>query len=197
MSYCLRVTPAPGRRRGPALEAAIFAAVHTELARVGYVNLTISAVAERAGTAKPVLYRRWPDRPHLVYAAIAHGRHTSTPPEDTGTFRGDLVAWLNALLQSARLVQPETVWGLLAESVNHPDLLATIRSELVAPHESDRMREIVDRAVGRGEIDARRRTARQLRLPSDLLRSTYLLHGEISAAALNDMVDDVILPALR
>src|SRR5262245_21529159 len=58
------------RRRGKALEAAIFEVVLKELARAGYVNFSIERVAARAGTSKPVIYRRWPTRARLVYAAL-------------------------------------------------------------------------------------------------------------------------------
>ena len=76
------------RRRGSALEAAIFAAVWAELADNGYMGLTIAGVAVRAGTSKPVLYRRWPNRARLVYAALANSHRTIVSP-DTGSLRGD------------------------------------------------------------------------------------------------------------
>src|SRR5262245_49537219 len=62
------------RRRGKVLETAIFEIVLRELAETGYVNFSIERVAARAGTSKPVIYRRWPTRARLVYAALRANR---------------------------------------------------------------------------------------------------------------------------
>jgi AcrR family transcriptional regulator len=48
-------------RRGAAeVQQAIADAVVVELAEVGFGRLTFDSVAERAGTGKTPLYRRWP-----------------------------------------------------------------------------------------------------------------------------------------
>jgi len=68
------------------LEAAIFQVVLQELAETGYVNFSIERIAARAGTSKPVIYRRWPTRARLVYAALRatnlffHPRHRTPEP---------------------------------------------------------------------------------------------------------------------
>ena len=54
----LNSTTAPQRRRGPALEEALLDAAWTELTERGYDEMTIDAVAVRAGTSRAVLYRR-------------------------------------------------------------------------------------------------------------------------------------------
>ena len=48
-----------GRPRDPRIDAAILEAAADLLVRIGYSNLTMAAVAERAGTTKTALYRRW------------------------------------------------------------------------------------------------------------------------------------------
>jgi hypothetical protein len=60
------------RRRGPALEEALLDAAWTELTERGYDDMTIDAVAVRAGTSRAVLYRRWPNKQELVLATLAH-----------------------------------------------------------------------------------------------------------------------------
>src|SRR5215470_11509594 len=84
------------RRRGKVLEAAIFEVVVQELAEAGYVNFSIERVAARAGTSKPVIYRRWPTRARLVYAALRASRPVlSSEAPDTGTVRGDIMVILH------------------------------------------------------------------------------------------------------
>ncbi|MBB4932573.1 AcrR family transcriptional regulator [Lipingzhangella halophila] len=184
------------RRRGAALEEAIFAAVRTQLDESGYANLSMTSVAECAGTSKPVLYRRWPSRARLVYAAVAHGHRTVAGPADTGALRGDLVALMETLVRRARWWRPDTIWGLLADSADDPELLREIRESLLEPRERSWMEEILTRAAGRGEIAPGGRSTRQLDLPSELLRSEYLLHGGIGGSTVAEIVDEILLPLL-
>ena len=65
------------RRRGEALESALLDAAWDELQAAGYAGLTFEAVADRAGTSRAVLYRRWRNRADLVVAAA---RFVLTPP---------------------------------------------------------------------------------------------------------------------
>src|SRR5262245_16865765 len=86
----------PGtRRRGAELEEALLEAAWQELVAVGYARFTIEGVAARAGTSRPVLYRRWPDRSERAVAAVRHfGRSEPIPMPDTGSVRDDLVTLL-------------------------------------------------------------------------------------------------------
>src|SRR5215813_5945147 len=58
------------RRRGEALEGAIYDAVVDELAEVGYAAFTIESVAARAKTGKASIYRRWQTKQDLVIDAF-------------------------------------------------------------------------------------------------------------------------------
>ena len=49
----------------------------------GYTHLTLEDVARRAGTSKPAIYRRWPDRRRLVLAALG-SRLGDVHAPDTG-----------------------------------------------------------------------------------------------------------------
>src|SRR6188768_1091318 len=91
-------TAVRARRRGEQLESELLAAAWAELVHVGYANLTMESIAARARTGIAVLYRRWPNKEQLVFAALQH--HRSENPvavPDTGTLRDDLLAYLKAL----------------------------------------------------------------------------------------------------
>ena len=84
------------RRRGAALDDAMLSAAWDELLERGYANFTIEAAAERAKTSRAVIYRRWPNKMDLIIAAIRHqGEHNPVPSPDTGSLRGDLIAFLS------------------------------------------------------------------------------------------------------
>jgi hypothetical protein len=61
------------RRRGAALEDAILEAAYAELSEVGYLALSVEAVAARARTGKASIYRRWPTKQELVLDALCAG----------------------------------------------------------------------------------------------------------------------------
>ena len=85
----------PRRRRGEELEDALLQATWEELVEHGYGALTIDAVAQRAGTSRTVVYRRWATKQELVEAAIVHvGRRGQMTAPDTGSVRGDVLAVL-------------------------------------------------------------------------------------------------------
>src|SRR5262245_12613408 len=92
------VMPSPKRprRRGEEVERAVLRAAVAELEEHGYENFTMDGVAARAGTNKPMIYRRWPSRPALAFAAYRQlvARPDAVP--DTGDLRSDVVALLRS-----------------------------------------------------------------------------------------------------
>ena len=75
--------------------------------RAATPSFTYEAVAARAETSKPVLYRRWPTKVDLVLAALQHGGlfDRRTVP-DTGTLRGDILATLRTSTTHAPASSP-------------------------------------------------------------------------------------------
>ena len=91
-----RTDSTPTRRRGAALENAITDAAWELLVEQGYNGFTFEAIAARAGTSKPVLYRRWPRREDLLIATLTrHWRPLEIP--DTGDLRQDALTLLRAV----------------------------------------------------------------------------------------------------
>ena len=58
-----------GRPRNPQIDEDVLRAAAELVVEVGYADLTIAAIAARAGTSKPAIYRRWPSKAHLVHEA--------------------------------------------------------------------------------------------------------------------------------
>jgi len=183
------------RRRGPELEAALLDAAWDELTEKGYSGLTFDAVAERAHTSRPVIYRRWSERESLVLAAIRH--HYDAEPidiPDTGSLRGDLYALLRlasdrradmAVMISAQLA------GLFSETGMS---LGTARERLLGQGTIwDTV--ILTRAQERGEIDLNAVPARVQSLPFDLMRHELLMtHEPVSDEFIATVVDEMFLP---
>ena len=189
------------RRRGKVLEAAIFEVVFQELAETGYVNFSIERVAGRAGTSKPVIYRRWPTRARLVYAALRASRHfLSSETPDTGTVRGDLMVILQGVSNMVDDLSPEVMFGLIAELLHEGD--SSESSSLifaeVQQHNARTMTEILTRGIRRGEIAAEKLTPRLAALPFDLVRyQLMVLRQPLSTQDIEEIIDRIFLPLVR
>ncbi len=181
------------RRRGAALEAALLNAAWDELRTTGYARLTLEAVAERAGTSRPVLARRWRSRPELVIAALRRHRPAlSGRVPDTGSLRGDVLALLRRASAALREIGPETLSGLLTDRVAI-DSRPRIQAE-VFQIGTGVMAAILKRAAERGEIQDRI-PPRVVTLPTDLFRHEFFVtQSPPEDQAIIEIVDDVFLP---
>jgi AcrR family transcriptional regulator len=185
------------RRRGAALEEALLDAAWAELTERGYDDLTIDAVAVRAGTSRAVLYRRWPNKQELLLAALAHeaGKDVVVTP-DTGSLRGDVIA----LLQQANKVRVGLATQLFTQLGSFYRQTGASLAELSASvqgGDNPLLTQAIQRAIDRGEIDSARVTERIARVPVDLFRYEILMTlRPLSEAAIEEIVDTIFLPLL-
>ena len=190
--------PTQTRRHGAELEAAILDAAWQQLVAEGYQHFTIDAVAARAQTSKPVLYRRWKTREDLLRATARHrGAATDAPPvPDTGTLRGDVLALL-AGANTASNPMAALVSSMLG---SYYDQTGPTPAELREAFLSERssgsaVQQVVNRAVERGEVDPGRLTPRIIDLPFDLFRNEMLMTLKpVPDHVLRQIVDDIFLP---
>ena len=140
-----------GRKRDPAIDAAILTAARELLVEVGYANLSMEAVAARAGVTKPTLYLRYPTRAVLVFEAI-FGKTKARPIPDSGSIRTDLdEAYRWAVDEFTAPEARAAIPGLLAEIAASPQLAQLIRTVVIGP-EYGRVREQLELARTRGEV---------------------------------------------
>ncbi|ADP82444.1 TetR/AcrR family transcriptional regulator [Pseudofrankia inefficax] len=185
----------PERRRGAVLDEALLDAAWAELMENGYASFTMDAVVQRAGTSRPVLYRRWPDRHELVRAAVTHAldRDRVDIP-DTGTLRGDVLTLMREI--NATRVQLATILsvhlaGYYQETGTSP---ADLRQ---FAHDGRRssVDVLFDRAAARGEIGPEGLSDRLRALPFDLLRHEFLMTlAPVPDQVLVEIVDTIFLP---
>ncbi len=188
----------PQRRRGEVLEKALLDAAWAELTETGYDDLTIDAVATRAGTSRAVLYRRWPTKRDLVLATLLdHVKSDAVPTPNTGSLRDDVVALLKAA-NELRLRMAILVFSRLGGFYRDAD---TNLAELAAVVEGGRVTvldDIIERAVARGEIKPGQISARVARVPVELFRYELMMRlRPVPDDVLEGIVDDVFLPLVN
>ncbi|MEO8815003.1 MAG: TetR/AcrR family transcriptional regulator [Mycobacterium sp.] len=145
-------SPGAGRPRDPRIDAAILAATADLLEQIGYSNLTLAAVAGRAGTTKSALYRRWSSKAELVHEAVF-----AVPPSALTASVGHVAGDLRAMIASARDVFTRPVVraalpGLIADMANDAELTARVLGRFEGLF--DVLRQWVSGAVDRGEARA-------------------------------------------
>jgi AcrR family transcriptional regulator len=86
--------PHTGRRRNDAAQDAILDATFRLLSKPGTEGVTIDAIAAEAGVGRQTIYRWWPSKGAVVADALARHARVVVPDRRTGSFAGDLEAFL-------------------------------------------------------------------------------------------------------
>jgi AcrR family transcriptional regulator len=153
MTTSQRVTGARPGGRSARVQAAVQAATLDELATAGYADLTIEAVAERAGVHRTTIYRRWPNKRSLVLAALLDYADDQLAMPDSADLRIDLQLLGRAIDSDIGRPQAHTLlYALVADRPGSSEL-SDVRTQLWA----DRLRQaqaIPQRAIQRGELAA-------------------------------------------
>lgn len=186
------------RRRGAVLEAAILEVTWEELREAGYGALTFDAVASRAGTSRPVLARRWPNRADLALAAIRHrmATHPLNVP-DLGNVRDELIEFLKQSVARGwpfAMMFASQMGDYFRETNSNPHQLRSA----VASVEENIIFNILHRAVQRGEVDGRKLTPMIVRLPKDMLFNSALMTIKpVSEETIVEIIDTIFLPLVK
>ncbi|MBV9088917.1 MAG: TetR/AcrR family transcriptional regulator [Mycobacteriaceae bacterium] len=144
-------TAGAGRPRDPRIDESILRATTELLVSVGYSNLTMAAVAERAGTTKTALYRRWSSKAELVHEAVFPARPASGLSIPGAGVAADVRAMVEATRDAFHTpVLRAALPGLVADVAADPELSARVNSRFADLIAAARNR--LQDAVGRGEV---------------------------------------------
>lgn len=185
------------RRRGETLYTAILDAALAELTEVGYAELTIERVAERARASKASVYRRWPSKLHLIYEAAGRIFPHQGEITDTGSLRGDLLAFMRRSADALQGPIGAAMRGVISDAIRDHSTIDDLRG-----NETSRtlivMRDLVERAAKRGELDLAAVTERQLEAGHATLRFHFLFHTRsLSDDLVVSIVDEIMLPLFQ
>lgn len=140
-----------GRPRDRGIDEAVLKATVELLAETSYADLSVDAIAARAGTSKPAIYRRWRGKAHLVHEAV-FPRTATTDLPDTGSLEADVREMLRRTLSV--LSTPASLAalpGLVGEMASDPTL-HTALLERFGDVLAGTLADYVEAAARRGEI---------------------------------------------
>jgi AcrR family transcriptional regulator len=141
-----------GPSRSDVARREALAATADLIAERGVDNLTIEDVAARSGVAKTTIYRHWPSRGPLIIDAVRScWAHLPTP--DTGDLRTDLVRLFEGMVRvDLSSLAGRIMPSLLSVAARDPEVERLTRE--LAEERARPVREILGRAVARGELSA-------------------------------------------
>jgi AcrR family transcriptional regulator len=189
--------PRLGRKLDRTRDPEILDAALDVLAETGYDGMTIDMVAARAKAGKATVYRRWTSKSELVLDAVAcmKANDADSPPPDTGTLRGDLVAMVKAPTIREGERKLKVMAGIVSMIARDPELAAAAHTALVEPRAAVN-RIIFQRAIDRGEISADCDLDTLCMIGPALVAYRVLMLGKpVDREFLIGNIDRIVLPA--
>ncbi|MFJ5788391.1 MULTISPECIES: TetR/AcrR family transcriptional regulator [Streptomyces] len=184
----------PGRPRDERMTGLVLDAVVDLVAERGMGELTMSAVAARAGVSKPAIYRRWPTKQDLVIAAAESRVGVLTVP-DVGNFRDELRELLAERLRQYRTPGVDRllagVIGSAAEADAERSAYGAYTSRVTGE-----TRRVLERGIDRGDVRPDTDVAAAATLVAGSLLFRMLAEQDLPDAGLVDAVVDMVARAV-
>lgn len=185
------------RRRGRALEEAIYRAALDELAEHSFDDLSIERIAHRAGTGKSAVYRRWPTKLDLVVATLAHAFPPPGSGATTGDLRTDLLEFHRRMAEALGGTLGAALRANIGQHHQHPELAAALREQILAPRNRI-LGELLAAGVERGDVRPGALTPECIETGPALVRQHFIESGrQPSDEDIRLLVDNVLIPMLR
>lgn len=139
----------PGGRSARVREA-VFCATLQALAEDGYSGLTISEIGRRSGVHATSIQRRWGSLGNLLLEAVLSYSHQKLPIPNTGSLRGDLLAFARSMSRYLATPIGETVLRTLAAAEDSAALAENRKKIVQTRYGATRV--MGERAAERGEL---------------------------------------------
>ncbi|MDT5094559.1 MAG: hypothetical protein QOH60_3922 [Mycobacterium sp.] len=146
-----------GRPRDPRIDDAVLRATVDLIGTTAFADLSVDAIARKAGTSKPAIYRRWPSKAHLVHEAVFPIDEAAELP-DTGSLDGDVREMVRRTVDvlttpAAMAALPGLVGEMAADLTLHAALLERFGG-ILSRGLTDRLRDAAARGEVRPEVTA-------------------------------------------
>ncbi|MBF8189860.1 TetR/AcrR family transcriptional regulator [Nonomuraea sp. K274] len=141
-----------GRPRSEKAEKAIIEATLDLIGEgMGVSELSIEAIAARAGVGKTTIYRRWGNKEDLVVDALSTLK-APLPVLGGVSVRDDLISLLDAMVRESGQARTRCVMNIaMSEADRYPRLMERFLKRAVEPRR-EAMRAALERGIASGEL---------------------------------------------
>jgi AcrR family transcriptional regulator len=178
------------------VDAAIHEAVTTLLRDVGYADLTIEAVAQRAGVGHTSIYRRWPSKAHMVHEVVFPEDRRRDAADDVG-FEARVRGFAHGVIET--MARPEAraaLPGIMVDAQADPQLLQRLVDRF-EPAARRSLRQAAAEAVARGELRSDADVDRVYDAIVGVGFAMPYLGQRVARSRLADSLVDVLLDGMR
>lgn len=181
-----------GRPRSPETRAKILKAAYEMLDEVGFMDLTIEGVAERAEVGKPTIYRRWKSKTALAMDAFLEMVTPEITFPDTGSAKEDFKLQMQKIVKLMNSSRGEVLANVIGCGQADRELITVYRENWLSPRRED-AKKIFQGGVERGELraDVDAEVAIDA-LYSPLFYRLLLQHQPLNNEFVDELVDVVI-----
>lgn len=144
-------TRPPGRPRSEEARQSILRSTLKLLAKKGFSELTIEAVAAHASVGKATVYRWWPDKAALIADAFASSTTSKLHFPDTGSVRTDMSQQMRQLVKILRSRRGRIVSAMLGAGQSDSNLIAAFRERFLKPRRQEAYATL-RRGISRGQL---------------------------------------------
>ncbi|HVX65945.1 MAG TPA: TetR/AcrR family transcriptional regulator [Bryobacteraceae bacterium] len=170
-----------GRQRSAESECAILTATLQLLEQKPLRDITIEAIAQKAGVGKATIYKWWPSKAYVALDSVLTRMEAAVAAPDTGSAKVDFTEQLKSLIRFYTSPAGRIFCQFIAEGQSDPEFAKLFRERFLAPRR-DAVRVIWQRGVERGEV--RREIDSELVL--DLIYGPTIFRLLAGHAPLND-----------
>jgi len=133
---------------------AILDASMSMIGELAYDNISIEAIARRAGVSKQTIYRWWPSKGAVILEAATESLSAVVSLRDTGDIVGDVRTQLTAILELITTTDFGAAYRcLIAAGQSDADLRRALFDQIIAPNIEDFGARVAS-AQQRGEMRA-------------------------------------------
>ncbi|MFF2044644.1 TetR/AcrR family transcriptional regulator [Kitasatospora sp. NPDC058170] len=198
MKVAAEVLSRPARRRGKALENAIFEATLDQLTSGGYARLTMEGVASAARTGKAALYRRWASKVELVIDALESTLPRPADTPDLGSARAELLLLIGGFTEAINSRAGGAMQALMSE-LDHEQ--AAVFKDFVVQRVIEPTKhtilDILQRGAERGDVRPGAATPLLADVaPAMLMYRVKICGRDIGSEFAAELVDEVLMPLI-
>ncbi|BBZ36504.1 TetR/AcrR family transcriptional regulator [Mycolicibacterium confluentis] len=126
--------PDPSRRNEHSRRAILEAALEL-VGELGYDNVSVEAIAKRAGCGKQTIYRWWPSKGAVVLEAATQSLNPVVVFPDSGDMVTDLREQLVGIIELIATTSFGAAYrGVIAAGQSDPDLLQAVFEQVIEPN---------------------------------------------------------------